>query len=46
MVGGGLTWDINRWLALTSDLSYEVTTQRGSADTAITRAGLGLTVRR
>ena len=46
LVGGGLTWDINRWLALTSDLSYEVTTQRGSADTAITRAGLGLTVRR
>lgn len=46
LAGAGLTWDINRWLALTGDLSYEVTTQRGAPDTAITRAGLGLTMRR
>ncbi|MCZ4091495.1 outer membrane beta-barrel protein [Sinorhizobium psoraleae] len=44
--GAGLTWDMNRYLALTGDISYERTNRdRGeSSDTA--RIGLGLTLRR
>jgi hypothetical protein len=45
LVGTGLTWDLNRWLALTGDVSYELTTQSGP-DTGITRAGIGLVLRR
>ena len=46
LVGTGLTWDLNRWLALTGDLSYELTRQSGATDTGITRAGIGLVLRR
>ena len=45
LVGTGLTWDVNRWLAMTGDISYEVTRQSGP-DTGITRAGIGLVLRR
>lgn len=45
-VGAGLTWDINRWLALTGDVSYELTKQARAADTGVTRAGIGLVLRR
>lgn len=44
--GAGLTWDINRWLALTGDVSYELTRQAHAADTGVARAGIGLTLRR
>lgn len=46
LVGTGLTWDINRWLAVTGDVSYELTTQSRGDDTGITRAGIGLVLRR
>lgn len=46
LVGTGLTWDLNRWLALTGDVSYELTRQSGATDTGITRAGIGLVLRR
>lgn len=46
LVGAGLTWDINRWLALTGDVSYELTRQSGAQDTGVTRAGIGLVLRR
>lgn len=46
LVGAGLTWDINRWLALTGDVSYELARQSGSANTGVTRAGIGLVLRR
>ncbi|WEX77005.1 outer membrane beta-barrel protein [Sinorhizobium numidicum] len=44
--GAGLTWDMNRYLALTGDVSYERTNRdRGpSSDTA--RVGVGLALRR
>jgi len=45
-IGTGLTWDINRWLAMTGDVSYELTRQARAADTGITRAGIGLVLRR
>lgn len=45
-IGTGLTWDINRWLALTGDVSYELTRQAHTSDTGVTRAGIGLVVRR
>lgn len=45
-VGTGLTWSLNRWLALTGDVSYELTRQSGAPDTGITRAGIGLALRR
>lgn len=45
-IGTGLTWDINRWLAMTGDVSYELTRQAGAADTGVTRAGVGLVLRR
>jgi hypothetical protein len=46
LVGAGLTWDINRWLAMTGDVSYELTRQSGTSDTGVTRAGIGLVLRR
>lgn len=45
-VGAGLTWDINRYLALNGDVSYELTKPDGSPDTGVTRVGVGLTLRR
>lgn len=44
--GAGLTWDINRYLALTGDVSYERTTRDRGNTTNITRLGVGLTLRR
>jgi hypothetical protein len=46
LVGTGITWNINRWLAMTGDVSYELTRQRGTSDTGVTRAGIGLVLRR
>ncbi len=46
MIGTGLTWNINRWLAMTGDVSYELTRQARASDTGVTRAGIGLTIRR
>ena len=46
LVGAGLTWNVNRWLAMTGDVSYELTRQRGASDTGVTRAGIGLVLRR
>nr|WP_298102510.1 outer membrane beta-barrel protein [uncultured Shinella sp.] len=46
LVGTGLTWNINRWLAMTGDVSYELTRQAGASDTGVTRAGIGLVLRR
>ncbi|MDX3929295.1 MAG: outer membrane beta-barrel protein [Shinella sp.] len=46
LAGAGLTYDINRYLALTGNVSYELTTQDTGPDTKVTRAGLGLTLRR
>ena len=46
LVGAGITWDINRWLAMTGDVSYELTRQSGTTDTGVTRAGIGLVLRR
>jgi hypothetical protein len=46
LAGAGLTYEINRYLALTGDVSYERTTpERGDA-TSIARIGVGLTLRR
>ncbi|MGQ3295019.1 MAG: outer membrane beta-barrel protein, partial [Shinella sp.] len=45
-IGTGLTWNLNRWLAMTGDVSYELTRQSGTSDTGITRAGIGLVLRR
>jgi hypothetical protein len=45
-IGTGLTWNLNRWLAMTGDVSYELTKQSGASDTGITRAGIGLVLRR
>jgi hypothetical protein len=46
LVGTGITWDLNRWLAVTGDVSYELTSQPRGTDTGITRAGIGLVLRR
>lgn len=46
LIGTGLTWNVNRWLAMTGDISYELTRQAGASDTGVTRAGIGLTLRR
>jgi hypothetical protein len=46
LVGTGITWNINRWLAMTGDVSYELTRQSGASDTGVTRAGIGLVLRR
>ncbi|OOG72531.1 hypothetical protein B0E45_08775 [Sinorhizobium sp. A49] len=44
--GAGLTWDMNRYLALTGDVSYERTTRDIGDPTDITRVGVGLVLRR
>lgn len=44
--GAGLTWNINRWLAMTGDVSHELTRQKGAADAGVTRASIGLVLRR
>lgn len=44
--GAGLTWDINRYLALNGDISYELTKPDGGPDTGVARVGVGLTLRR
>ncbi|MCJ8055486.1 outer membrane beta-barrel protein [Shinella curvata] len=46
LIGTGLTWNINRWLAVTGDVSYELTRQARASDTGVTRAGIGLVLRR
>ena len=46
LAGAGLTWNINRFLAMTGDVSYELTRQSGASDTGVTRAGIGLVLRR
>lgn len=42
----GLTWDVNRYLALNGDVSYELTKPDGGSDTGVARVGVGLTLRR
>lgn len=44
--GAGLTWDLNRYLALTGDVSYERTVRDVGDPTDITRVGVGLVLRR
>ncbi|OQP86284.1 hypothetical protein BTR14_11365 [Rhizobium rhizosphaerae] len=44
--GAGLTWDINRALALTGDVSYERTLRDSGVDSSIAKVGIGLTMRR
>ncbi|WP_245292821.1 outer membrane beta-barrel protein [Pararhizobium arenae] len=44
--GAGLTWDLNRYLALTGDVSYEKTDQDSSPSSSVTKLGVGLTLRR
>lgn len=46
IIGTGLSWNLNRYVALSGDISYELTTQKNVADTGVTRAGLGLVLRR
>jgi hypothetical protein len=46
LTGAGLTYDINRYLALTGDVSYERTTPDRGEATSVARIGVGLTVRR
>lgn len=46
LAGAGLTWDMNRYLALTGDVSYERTTQDTGPSTNVARIGVGLTLRR
>jgi hypothetical protein len=42
----GLTWSVNRYLDLTSNVGYELTSTQTGDDTKQLRAGLGLTVKR
>ncbi|MDE1994358.1 MAG: outer membrane beta-barrel protein [Rhizobiaceae bacterium] len=42
----GLTWGINRYLDLTSNVGYELTSRRTGDDTRQLQAGVGLTVKR
>jgi len=42
----GFTWGLNRYLDMTSNVGYELTTQKTGDDTRQFRAGLGLTVKR
>nr|WP_275785047.1 outer membrane beta-barrel protein [Rhizobium gei] len=46
LTGAGLTYDMNRYLALTGDVSYERTTRDNSPATDVARIGVGLTLRR
>lgn len=42
----GLTWGINRYLDLTGNLGYQLTTRKAGDDTRQLQAGVGLTVKR
>lgn len=42
----GLTWGINRYLDLTSNVGYQLTTRKEGDDTRQLQAGVGLTVKR
>ncbi|MBX5158618.1 MULTISPECIES: outer membrane beta-barrel protein [unclassified Rhizobium] len=42
----GLTWNINRYLDLTSTLGYELTTRKEGTDSQQLRAGVGLKLKR
>lgn len=42
----GLTWSVNRYLDLTGNVGYELTSRKSGDDTRQLRAGLGLTVKR
>jgi hypothetical protein len=42
----GLTWNINRYLDLTSTLGYELTSRKTGADSQQWRAGVGLKLKR
>ncbi|OWV83574.1 hypothetical protein ATY81_20065 [Rhizobium sp. R72] len=42
----GLTWNINRYLDLTSTIGYELTSRKTSSDSDQWRAGLGLKLKR
>lgn len=42
----GLTWSLNRYLALDGDVTFEQSHQPGAEDERIATVGLGLTVRR
>ncbi|KRB51761.1 hypothetical protein ASE04_09495 [Rhizobium sp. Root708] len=42
----GLTWNINRYLDLTTTIGYEVTSRKTSADSQQLRAGVGLKLKR
>ena len=44
--GAGLTWDINRALALTGDVSYERTLRDSGINASVAKIGIGLTMRR
>ncbi|MCM2473432.1 outer membrane beta-barrel protein [Rhizobium sp. CG5] len=44
--GTGLTYSVNRYVDLTADLSYELTTTQTSADTQVLRAGVGMALKR
>lgn len=46
LAGAGLTWDINRALAMTGDVSYERTSQNSGPSTDVAKIGIGLTLRR
>lgn len=46
LTGAGLTWDMNRYLALTGDVSYEHTTRDSGPASNTARVGVGLTLRR
>lgn len=45
-LGAGLTWNISRSLDLTTDAVWERSTQKGSADTDVFTAGIGLSLKR
>ncbi|WP_160009317.1 outer membrane beta-barrel protein [Rhizobium sp. 18055] len=42
----GLTWNINRYLDLTSTIGYELTSRKAGADSQQWRAGVGLKLKR
>ncbi|MEN9896347.1 MAG: hypothetical protein RIR97_2199 [Pseudomonadota bacterium] len=45
-VGTGLSWSINRYVDLTSDLAYEKTTSTQNNNSSVMRVGVGLTLKR
>ncbi|MCA1969701.1 MAG: outer membrane beta-barrel protein, partial [Rhizobium sp.] len=44
--GAGLTWSINRYLDLTTDVEYERTTRSGSDGSNVLTSSIGLTAKR